>query len=74
MLKAGADVNIQDNMKNHPFLYASAEGYVEILKHTIEADADPAMINHYEGTALIPASEHGHIDAIQELFTRLILM
>lgn len=74
LIKAGADINIQDNMKNNPFLYAGARGYVEPLKHTIEADTDPAMINHYEGTALIPASEHGHIDAIQELLTRPILM
>ncbi|MDQ0202002.1 ankyrin repeat protein [Neobacillus ginsengisoli] len=26
LIEAGADVNIQDNMKNNPFLYAGAEG------------------------------------------------
>ncbi|WP_163103231.1 ankyrin repeat domain-containing protein [Peribacillus alkalitolerans] len=70
LINAGADINIQDNMKNNPFLYAGAEGYVEILKLTIKAGADPAMINRYGGTALIPASEHGHIDAINELLTK----
>lgn len=29
LIEAGADVNIQDNRKNNPFLYAGAEGYME---------------------------------------------
>ncbi len=36
LIKAGADVNIQDDMKNNPFLYAGAEGYLDILKLTID--------------------------------------
>ena len=69
LLKAGADVNIQDDMKNNPFLYAGAEGYLDILKLTIEAGADPTITNRYGGTALIPASEHGYLDVIKELLT-----
>lgn len=41
LIEADVDVNIQDNMKNNPFLYAGAEGYIEILKLTIDAGADP---------------------------------
>ncbi|OOR11350.1 hypothetical protein BW897_17935 [Bacillus cereus] len=70
LLKKGADVNIQDDMKNNPFLYAGAEGYFDILKLTIDAGADPSLTNRYGGTALIPASEHGYIDVIKELLTR----
>ena len=69
LIGAGADVNIRDNMKNNPFLYAGAEGFTDILKLTIQAGADPTLTNRYGGTALIPASEHGHLDVIKELFT-----
>ncbi len=55
LIDAGADVNIQDDMKNNPFLYAGAEGYLDILKLTIDAGADPSLTNRYGGTALIPA-------------------
>lgn len=39
LIDAGADVNIQDNLKNNPFLYAGAEGYLDILMLTIDAGA-----------------------------------
>lgn len=70
LIQQGADVNIQDEMKNNPFLYTGAEGYLEILKLTIDAGADPTLTNRYGGTALIPAAEHGYIDVIKELLTR----
>ena len=46
---------------------AGAEGYLDILKLTIQAGADPTIVNHYGGTALIPAAEHGHVEVIEEL-------
>ncbi|GGA09667.1 hypothetical protein GCM10008018_64030 [Paenibacillus marchantiophytorum] len=35
----------------------------DINQLMIDAGADPAITNRYGGTALIPASEHGYIDA-----------
>ncbi|MES1039936.1 ankyrin repeat domain-containing protein [Peribacillus simplex] len=64
------DVNIQDDMKNSPFLYAGAEGYIDILKLAIEAGADPSITNRYGGTALIPASEHGYVEVLKELLSK----
>ena len=46
---------------------AGAEGYLDILKLTIQAGADPTIVNRYGGTALIPAAEHGHVEVIEEL-------
>ena len=63
-------MNIQDHMLNSPFLYAGAEGYLDILKLTIQAGADPSITNRYGGTALIPASEHGYVEVVQELLTQ----
>ncbi|AIF44968.1 ankyrin [Virgibacillus sp. SK37] len=67
LIEKGINIDLRDNMQNNPFLYAGAEGYLEILKLTIEAGADPILLNRYGGTALIPAAEHGHIDVIKEL-------
>ena len=41
-----------------------------ILRLTIEAGADPTLTNRFGGTALIPASERGHVEVVQELLTR----
>ncbi|PIC69359.1 hypothetical protein CSV77_14235 [Sporosarcina sp. P16b] len=70
LLDAGANVDLQDNMKNNPFLYAGAEGYLDILKLAIAAHADPAIRNRYGGTALIPASERGHLAIIEEILNQ----
>ncbi len=70
LLEAGADVDIQDNRLDNPFLYAGAEGLLDVLLLTIEAGADPTLTNRFGGTALIPASERGHVEVVQELLTR----
>ena len=66
LIDAGADVNAKDGLQDSAFLYSGAEGFDEILKMTIEAGADVRSINRYGGTALIPASEHGHVSTIHE--------
>jgi ankyrin repeat protein len=67
LLQAGADVDLQDDMRNNPFLYSGAEGLMEILKLTHAAGADPTIRNRYGGVAIIPAAEKGHLDAVQYL-------
>lgn len=70
LIAAGADIDIQDNRLDNPFLYAGAEGLLDILKLTIDAGANTRLTNRFGGTALIPAAERGHIDVITELLTR----
>ncbi|SIR29377.1 hypothetical protein SAMN05421578_11073 [Paenibacillus macquariensis] len=70
MIKAGADINLQDHKLDNPFLYAGAEGFLEIVKLMNDVGADPAITNRYGGTALIPASEHGYVEVVKELLTR----
>lgn len=67
LLEAGANVDLQDDMLNNPFLYSGAEGLMEILELTHQAGADPAIRNRYGGVAIIPASEKGHLDAVRYL-------
>ncbi|MCZ6798549.1 MAG: ankyrin repeat domain-containing protein, partial [Gammaproteobacteria bacterium] len=56
-----------DNITDSPYLYAGAEGRLEILRMTLEYGADLSSINRYGGTALIPAAHHGHIQTVAEL-------
>lgn len=67
LLQAGADVDLQDDILNNPFLYAGAEGLMEILELTHKAGADPTIRNRYGGVAIIPASEKGHLEAVRYL-------
>ena len=70
LIAAGADIDLQDNLQDNPFLYAGAEGLLDILKLTIEAGANTKLTNRYGGTALIPAAERGHVEVVSELLTR----
>jgi ankyrin repeat protein len=67
LLEAEADVDIRDDRLDNPFLYAGAEGLLDILRLVNEAGADPAITNRYGGIALIPACERGHVDVVRYL-------
>jgi ankyrin repeat protein len=67
LLAAGADVDLQDAQLDNPFLYAGAEGLLDILRLVGEAGADPTVANRFGGTALIPASERGHVEVVRYL-------
>lgn len=69
LIDAGADVDLQDDRLDNPFLYAGAEGILDILKLANDAGADPAITNRYGGVAVIPASERGHVETVRYLLT-----
>ncbi len=61
LVDAGASPNAKDAIQDSAFLYAGAEGLDDILTLTLAHGADVTSTNRYGGTALIPASEHGHV-------------
>ncbi|MCD2423606.1 ankyrin repeat domain-containing protein [Niabella pedocola] len=63
----GANVNQQDQIKDSPFLYAGAAGFTELVKLFLAHGARFDLFNRYNGTALIPACERGHIDVVKIL-------
>ena len=68
LIAAGADVNAKDQIADTPFLYAAAEGRLEILRLILATGkANLAGTNRYGGTALIPAAHHGHPETVREL-------
>lgn len=64
LIDAGANVNQQDDMENSPYLYAAAEGYVDILK-LMKGKIDPHVTNRYGGIGLIPACERGSVETVE---------
>ncbi|MFF2793806.1 ankyrin repeat domain-containing protein [Lysinibacillus xylanilyticus] len=68
LIEAGADINLQDNIKDSAYLYAGAQGKTEILKYMIEhAEPNQNIVNRYGGNALIPAAEKGHLNNVKLL-------
>ena len=70
LVDAGANLDLRDHRLDNPLLYAGAEGLQQILLMAIEAGADPHITNRYDGTALIPACERGHVTVVETLLTR----
>lgn len=68
LIDAGANVNLQDNIDDSPYLYAGAQGRTEILEHMLKyADIDFSVVNRFGGNTLIPAAEKGHLDNVKLL-------
>ncbi len=67
LVEAGANVNTQNNIADSPFLFAGAEGMTEFVRLYLEHGADFSIYNRYNGTALIPACERGHVATAQLL-------
>jgi ankyrin repeat protein len=67
LIDAGADLDLQDDRLDTVFLYAGAEGLLDILRLANEAGADPAITNRFGGVAVIPASERGHVEVVRYL-------
>ncbi|GAA4435599.1 ankyrin repeat domain-containing protein [Ravibacter arvi] len=67
LVKYGADVNRQDDIKDSPFLYAGATGQTQLVKLFLENGAKFNVFNRYNGTALIPACERGHVETVKLL-------
>ena len=73
LIAAGADVNAKDRIADTPFLYAAAEGRLEILRLILATGrANLADTNRYGGNALIPAAHHGHPEVVRELLKTTI--
>ncbi|RTZ49608.1 ankyrin repeat domain-containing protein [Chryseobacterium arthrosphaerae] len=67
LVSCKADVNLQDDQLDSPFLYAGASGQTELVRLFLENGARFDVFNRYNGTALIPACERGHVETVKVL-------
>ena len=67
LVKYNANVNQQANNLDSAFLYAGASGQTELVQLFLNNRARFDIFNRYNGTALIPACERGHIETVRLL-------
>ncbi|TGN30263.1 ankyrin repeat domain-containing protein [Empedobacter tilapiae] len=67
LVKHGADVNQQADNQDSPFLYAGASGQTELVQLFLDHGARFDVFNRYNGSALIPACERGHVETVRLL-------
>ncbi|BAK94788.1 ankyrin repeat domain-containing protein [Tetragenococcus halophilus] len=68
LILAGADINLQDHIQDSAYLYAAAQGKMEILSLMLEfSHPDQEIYNRFGGNSLIPAAEKGHLENIKLL-------
>ncbi|WP_380933741.1 ankyrin repeat domain-containing protein [Sphingobacterium arenae] len=67
LVDKGADVNMQSNNQDSPFLYAGASGQTALVRLFLANGARFDIFNRYNGSALIPACERGHVETVQLL-------
>jgi ankyrin repeat protein len=71
LLVARPDVNARDDRRYDALTQAAARGDHALVALLLEAGADVRQITSpYDGTALIAAAHHGHVEAIRLLLAR----
>lgn len=73
LTRRGADINVQDEISDSPFLLAGARGRTAMLAEMLSPPSgSPSRpnyhrLNRYGGTALIPACHYGHVETVRLL-------
>lgn len=67
LVSRGADVNQQASNLDSPFLFAGASGFTKLVSLYLKNGAHFDIFNRYNGTALIPACERGHVETVRLL-------
>lgn len=73
LIRRGADINVQDEISDSPFLLAGARGRTAMLAEMLGPPTggpdrpDYRRLNRYGGTALIPACHYGHVETVRLL-------
>lgn len=60
LIDLGADVDGKDETVQSAYLIACSEGFLDLLRLTLDRGADVASLDSFDGTGLIRAAERGH--------------
>jgi ankyrin repeat protein len=67
LIRAGADVNAEDDTQQSAYLISTSEGYLDLLELTLRHGADVDAKDSFNGTGLIRAADRGHADIVGRL-------
>ncbi|HET8916291.1 MAG TPA: ankyrin repeat domain-containing protein, partial [Propionibacteriaceae bacterium] len=65
LIYLGADPDALDDRHDTPWLVTGVTGSVDMLEALLPAEPDLTIRNRFGGTALIPASERGHVGYVR---------
>lgn len=67
LIKAGADINQQDETNLNPFLWSCLNNDLELLKIMVKAKPDLNVLSRMGGIGITPAAEKGYVEIVKEL-------
>ncbi|NNG19659.1 ankyrin repeat domain-containing protein [Naumannella sp. ID2617S] len=67
LLALGANPNAVDDQQDTPWLVTGVTGSVAMAENLLRHHPDLRLRNRFGGTALIPASERGHVDHVRRV-------
>lgn len=67
LLKAGVDINKQDQTCFNPFLLSCLTNDLTLLRLVLPANPDLNCLTRFGGVGITPASEKGHVEIVREL-------
>lgn len=70
LMKAGADINKQDQTCFNPFLISCLNNDLTLLRLILPAKPDLNVLSRFGGVGITPASEKGHVDIVRELLEK----
>lgn len=69
LIDLGADVDCQDNTCLNPFLLGCVTGDEQLVRTMLAAGTDLTRLTRFGGNGLLPASEKGFVNIVEELVT-----
>ncbi|MDL4619908.1 ankyrin repeat domain-containing protein [Citrobacter amalonaticus] len=70
LIRAGADINQQDQTCLNPFLLSCLNNDLTLLRLILPANPDLNRLTRFGGVGLTPACEKGHLDIVKTLLTQ----
>lgn len=70
LIRAGADINQQDQTCLNPFLLSCLNNDLTLLRLILPANPDLNRLTRFGGVGLTPACEKGHLDIVKALLTQ----
>lgn len=67
LIKAGADINQQDEINLNPFLWSCLNDDLKLLRIMVKAKPNLELVTRMGGIGITPAAEKGYLEIVKEL-------
>jgi len=70
LVEHGADIDKQDQVQLNPFLIGCTTGDLTLVQMMLDAGTDLTRLTRFGGNGIMPASEKGYLEIVEELLGR----